>query len=91
VSQLEAAVAGLAGSGFDVVPVLVVRYLAASVRQWLHERGVSYVDATGNVRVVVDKLALYLLDTGADRDPWRGLGRPRATLHGPPAARMVRA
>lgn len=91
VSRLEAAVAGLAGSGFDVVPVLVGRYLAASVRQWLQERGVSYVDVTGNVLVVVGKPALYLHVTGADRDPWRGPGRPRATLHGPPAARVVRA
>ncbi len=34
---------------------------------------------------------LFLRDRGADRDPWRGPGRPRGTLHGPAAARVVRA
>jgi Transcriptional regulator, AbiEi antitoxin, Type IV TA system len=52
---------------------------------------VSYVDATGNLRVAVDQPALYLRDAGSDRDPWRGPGRPRATLRGPAAARVVRA
>jgi hypothetical protein len=52
---------------------------------------VSYVDATGNLQVAVGKPALYLRDTGSDRDPWRGPGRPRATLQGPAAARVVRA
>ena len=51
----------------------------------------SYVDATGNLRVAVEKPALYLRDAGSDRDPWRGPGRPRATLQGPAAARVVRA
>jgi len=32
-----------------------------------------------------------LRDVGASRDPWRGPGRPRGTLRGPPAARVVRA
>src|SRR5262249_55085006 len=57
----------------------------------LLERGVSYVDATGNMCVLLERPALFLHDRGADRDPWRGPGRPRGTLHGPPAARVVRA
>lgn len=91
VDQLRAVVGRLDGSGAEVVPVLVARYLASSARQWLGERGVSYLDATGNVRVVVDRPALYVRDVGADRDPWRGPGRPRASLQGVPAARVVRA
>ncbi|MGH3767485.1 MAG: hypothetical protein ACRDTX_20425 [Pseudonocardiaceae bacterium] len=75
----------------SIVPVVAARYLAPSARQWLQEHEVSYVDATGNLRVVVDRPALFLRETGADRDPWRGPGRPRATLQGPSAARVVRA
>ena len=51
----------------------------------------SYMDATGNLRIIVQHPALYLRDTGADRDPWSGTGRPRGTLQGPPAAKVVRA
>lgn len=72
-------------------PLLVARYLPSSARTWLEERGVSYADATGNLRVVLERPAMFLRDAGADRDPWRGPGRPRGTLDGPPAARVVRA
>lgn len=91
VSQLDALTGNLARSGAELVPVVVARYLAPSAREWLQDREMSYVDATGNLRIVVDRPALYLRDKGADRDPWRGPGRPRATLQGPPAARVVRA
>jgi len=73
------------------VPVLVSRYLSDSVRVWLDENDVSYVDATGNLRLVSRDPAVYLRDRGADRDPWRGPGRPRGTLRGEPATRVVRA
>lgn len=86
--QLRSYVAQVSG---PAVPVLAARYLAPSVRAWLEEHGVSYVDATGNLRVVLERPALFLRDVGADRDPWRGPGRPRGTLKGPPAARAVRA
>jgi hypothetical protein len=73
------------------VPMLAARYIGSSARAWLEQRGVSYVDATGNMHVLLERPALYLHDRGADRDPWRGPGRPRGTLQGPPAARVVRA
>lgn len=77
--------------GGSAVPMVVARYLGASIRASLEERGVCYADATGNLRVVLERPPLFLRDTGADRDPWRGPGRPRETLRGPPAARVVRA
>jgi len=73
------------------VPVVVARYLSASVRQWLDENALSYMDATGNIRISSSQPALYVRDRGSDRDPWRGPGRPRGTLRGEPAARVVRA
>lgn len=80
------------GAQLDAAVALVgARYLSPQTRARLIERGVSYVDATGNLRVQVDRPALFLSDRGADADPWRGPGRPRGTLKGAPAADMVRA
>lgn len=78
-------------TGEDEVPVLVGRYLSPSVREALAEAGISYADATGNLRVTSSSPAIYVADRGEDRDPWRGAGRPRGTLKGEPAARVVRA
>lgn len=86
--QLESASAQMTAR---TVPAVVARYLSASARAWLDENGVSYIDATGNVRIVAKRPALVLRDRGADRDPYRGPGRPRGTLRGEPAARVVRA
>ncbi len=86
--QLESDRAGVPS---PTMPLLVSRYLSDSVRAWLDENDVSYVDATGNLRLVSRDPAVYLRDRGADRDPWRGPGRPRGTLRGEPAARVVRA
>lgn len=78
-------------SGRSLEPLVVARYLSPSARDWLAAQQVSYADATGNLRIVLDHPGLFLRDAGSDRDPWRGPGRPRGTLHGEPAARVVRA
>ena len=75
----------------ESVPLLVARYLSPPVRDLLEAAGVSYVDLTGNMRVVATSPGLYIADRGEDKDPWRGSGRPRASLKGDPAARVVRA
>lgn len=77
--------------GAEVVPLLAARYLSPSTRARIAEAGVGYVDATGNMLVTADRPALFIADRGADRDPWRGPGRPLGSLKGPPAARVVRA
>lgn len=74
----------------DAQGLVAARYLSAPVRVKLAEAGLSYVDATGNMRVEVSRPGLFLSDRGADRDPWRGPGRPRGTLKGEPAAKIVR-
>lgn len=74
----------------NAVPVVAARYLSASVREALAEERISYVDATGNMRIVIDRPAVFIADHGSDRDPWRQ-GRPRGTLKGEPAARVSRA
>lgn len=81
----------LSDAGSDAVPMVAARYLAPPVRQELAEAGACFVDTTGNLLLQLGSPALFMRDTGADSDPWRGRGRPRGTLRGPPAARVVRA
>lgn len=71
--------------------VVIAPYLSPPVRVRLSEAGLSYVDLTGNLRVELGSPGLFLADRGADANPWRGPGRPRANLRGQPAARVVRA
>jgi len=79
------------GSGDEVILVLAARYLAPATRERIADAGAGYIDVTGNMLIAAGRPALFLRDRGADRDPWRGPGRPRGTLQGPPAARVVRA
>lgn len=72
------------------VPVVGARYLSQSVRDALTDEGLSYVDATGNMRIESNSPAVFISWRGEDRDPWRK-GRPRGTLKGEPAARVARA
>lgn len=73
------------------IPVLAGKYLTPQVRADLTKQDVCFVDATGNLRISSSSPAIFLSDRGEDRDPWRGAGRPRGTLRGEPAARVVRA
>lgn len=72
-------------------PVVVARYLSPRTRDALVERGASYADATGNLRLVSDQPAVYIESLGASSDPWRTPERKIKTLKGRPAARVVRA
>lgn len=74
-----------------LIPLLIARYLPPSTQAWLTDQDVPYADATGNIRISLDRPALFLRDVGASKDPWRGPGRPRGTLIGEPPARVVRA
>lgn len=84
--QLDAFTSLLGGRG-----LVAARYLSPPTRARLEERGISYIDSTGNMNVRLDEPALFIADRGADKDPGRGRGRPRGTLAGAPAAGVVRA
>lgn len=75
----------------SAVSMLTARYLAPATRERIAQAGASYADVTGNLLLAVEHPTLFVRDRGTDRDPWRGPGRPRGTLQGPPAARVVRA
>lgn len=86
-AQLEA-VSAVVGGNQQMVGA---RYLSPQTRAKLTDRGIAFVDATGNLRLQLDRPALFVSDRGADADPWRGPGRARGTLKGAPAADLVRA
>jgi len=71
--------------------VVIARYLSPRTRAALGENGISYADATGNVRIVLDEPGLAVVAPGADRDPFRGPERPTNSLRGAPASRVARA
>ncbi len=65
-------------------------FLSSRTREVLARENASYVDATGNLRVVVSEPAIFLEASGSDRDPER---KPRElrSLKGAAAGRVVRA
>ena len=70
--------------------LLVAPFLGPRARGRLAEERQSYVDATGNLRITLDRPALFVERAGGDRDPYP---RPRrlGSLRGPAAARVTRA
>ncbi|MFK0008032.1 hypothetical protein ACIQTZ_13360 [Paenarthrobacter sp. NPDC090520] len=75
----------------ESIGMVVARYLPPSVRDRLAQSDLSYADATGNILLRTESPALFVSDKGDNADPWRGRGRPRGTLKGEPAAKVVRA
>lgn len=73
------------------IGMVIARYLSSAVRERLVAKGLAYADATGNLYLSLAEPPLFLRDAGAERDPWRGPGRPRDSFRGPIAARVVRA
>ena len=69
--------------------IVVAPYLSKSVREGLAERGVSYADATGNIRVVLAEPGLFILTTGAHSNP--SPAKRKLSLRGVKAGRVVRA
>ncbi|TDK89702.1 hypothetical protein EI067_25385 [Mycobacterium paragordonae] len=74
----------------DTKTMVMARYLAPPVRERLSQGNMSFIDATGNILIQSSRPAVFVRDRGADKDPWRSPGRPRGSLAGEPAARVVR-
>ncbi len=86
VAQLRRYIAA-GGGGRSLV---VAPWLGPSARQLLMELDVSYVDATGNVRLVSDRPGLFLSATGALKNPWPD-DKALQSLRGKGAMRALRA
>ncbi len=79
------------GASSAPVPILIAApYLSDRTREVIASRGVSYADTTGNVRLVSDDPAMFVMTSGADRDPWPD-DQPLKSLRGRAAGRSLRA
>ena len=72
------------------LPLLVAGYLSPRSQEVLIDRGVSYADSTGNLRLSATSPGLFISLTGATRDPWPD-DQPLRSLKGRGASRAVRA
>lgn len=70
--------------------LMAAPFIGRRARELLMDAGIGYWDATGNLRVQLDRPAIYLLLQGAETNPWRE-PRPLYSLKGPTAGRVVRA
>lgn len=70
--------------------VLFAPYLSAPVRERLRAAGMSYLDLTGNVYLVLSRPGLFVETRGANANPERSPEADR-TLRGAMAGRIVRA
>ena len=76
-------------AGVTPACMLISTYLSPLTKERLMEAGISYADATGNIRFAVDRPAVYIEIQGADRNPFRE-ERPLHSLKGGRAARVAR-
>ncbi len=77
-------------AGPKPVAMLISPYLSPLTRKRLIEAGISYADGTGNIRLAVERPAVFVQTQGADKNPIRE-ERPLRSLKGSRAARVVRA
>lgn len=71
-------------------PMVVSRFISPRARDVLEGAGACYADATGNVRISLERPALFVDWRGAERNPWREV-RDLRSLKGRTASRVVRA
>ncbi|MGA3353326.1 MAG: hypothetical protein ABSD85_09105 [Acidimicrobiales bacterium] len=71
-------------------PLIFSPFLSPRSKDLLEEQGVSYLDTTGNVRLMARRPGLFVYTAGATKDPWPD-DRPLQSLRGRGAARSVRA
>ena len=78
------------GSGGSCCFMVVSPFLGPSAKERLADAGISYADATGNMRFVTSRPAVFIETEGAVRNPWRE-NVPLRSLQGRRSARVVRA
>jgi hypothetical protein len=75
----------------QAVLIVVAPYLSESTKTRLRQRGVGYLDLTGNARIIVPEPGLFIETHGATEDPDPDLeNRFARSLRGPKAGRVVR-
>ena len=87
---LSAQSQGSRGHDGDAVLMVVAPFLGPSAKDRLAEAGISFADATGNLRLVSSRPAVFIEAAGASRNPWRE-NLPLRSLRGSRSGRVVRA
>ena len=78
------------GPGGSRCFMVISPFLGPSAKERLANAGISYADATGNMRFVTSRPAVFIETEGAVRNPWRE-NVPLRSLQGRRSARVVRA
>ena len=78
------------GAEGDSILMVVAPFLGPSAKDRLAEAGISFADATGNIRLVSSRQAVFIEASGASRNPWRE-NLPLRSLRGSRSGRVVRA
>ena len=78
------------GADSDAILMVVAPFLGPSAKDRLAEAGISFADATGNLRLVSNRPAIFIEASGAVRNPWRE-NLPLRSLKGNRSGRIVRA
>ena len=84
--QLQSYVSALAGAR----PLFIAPWISEQTRHRLTLEDVSFVDATGNVRLTAERPGLYVTAHGAMKNPWP-TDKTLQSLRGAGAMRAVRA
>ena len=70
--------------------LLAAPYIGRRAQELLERSGWNFADATGNVRIAIERPPLFVRLVGQAKSPYRE-ARPLRTLKGPVAGRLVRA
>lgn len=72
-------------------PLLVAApHISRATRESLAAAGINYFDAMGNMRLRLERPALFIERQGSERNPW-AKAQVLRTLRGPAAGRVIRA
>jgi len=72
--------------------MVVAPFLSPRTRELLRNAQLSYADDTGNLRLALERPALYVETSGANTDPSKTANdRPLRSLKGPRTGRVIRA
>lgn len=89
--QLDSYIAAAAQRGLEVGGAIVAApFISPTTRAHLDQRGLGWFDITGNLRLRLDRPAVFLDRRGADRSGFRDpADRMLKSLRGPAAAKVV--
>lgn len=74
----------------DRTILLISEFLSPRTREMLAEEDISYLDLTGNTRLVMRYPAVFVETTGSDRRPKSSTSKRSAGLRGPEVGRVIR-